>query len=104
MVSNDLKLLNVLGARQSLGCGNYFYTTSAYCARLATPNHNGHKYMFRARVLTGEWGQGKKDIKAAPYKGLSEQYDSVVDNVIAPTIFVVFRTSAAYPEYLVKFM
>jgi len=45
-------------------------------------------------------------MKAAPYKNNSttEQYDSVVEDIQNPTIFVVFHDAAAYPEYIIKFI
>lgn len=33
----------------------------------------------------------------------TDLYDTVVDNVSKPTIFVVFRDYHAYPEYLITF-
>ena len=58
--------------------------------------------MMQTRVITGEWAVGKPNYKAAPYKNTVTQYDSVVDNMSIPTIFVVFHDAAAYPEYIIK--
>ena len=61
--------------------------------------------VVQARVLVGEWTNGSAEMKSAPYKShdSTAQYDSVVDDVGNPTIFVIFRDSAAYPEYVIKF-
>ena len=61
--------------------------------------------MIQARVITGEYCQGRSDLKAAPFKPSknSEKYDSVVDNIGKPTMYVVFDDAAAYPEYIIKF-
>jgi poly [ADP-ribose] polymerase 10/14/15 len=32
-----------------------------------------------------------------------QQYDSVVDNVNQPGIYVIFHDAQAYPEFLIKF-
>ena len=87
------------------GAGSYFATTSAYSAGYARANASGHKYMIQTRVITGEWCQGTQQLHAAPYKtaAQTEQYDSVVDDVNNPTIYVVFNDASAYPEYIVKF-
>lgn len=85
------------------GHGSYFATTSAYSANYAAPDQNQHKYVMQTRVLTGEWCQGDPNRKAAPYKNPTEQYESVVDDMNAPTIYVVFNDASAYPEYIVKF-
>ena len=61
--------------------------------------------MIQARVVTGDWCQGDSSLKAAPYKpgSRTEQYDSVVDNIKNPTMFIVFNDTSAYPEYIIKF-
>ena len=33
----------------------------------------------------------------------AELFDSVVDNMNAPGIYVIFHDAQAYPEYLIKF-
>ena len=42
---------------------------------------------------------------AAPYlSGNSKRlYDSVVDNVSSPSMFIVFRDASVYPSYLITF-
>lgn len=86
------------------GAGCYFATTSAYSARYSPPDNNGHKYMVRTRVVTGEYCQGNQQLRAAPYKANGiQQYDSVVDNAAKPSIYVVFHDASAYPEYIIKF-
>lgn len=61
--------------------------------------------MIQTRVITGEWCQGTQQMKAAPYKtnAQTQQYDSVVDNVNNPSMYVVFNDASAYPEYIIKF-
>jgi poly [ADP-ribose] polymerase 10/14/15 len=69
-------------------------------------NANGVKRMFHCRVLTGEYTQGQSTIRYPPPKpsgGPQAKYDSVVNNVNAPSEFVIFNDTQAYPEYLISF-
>ena len=67
--------------------------------------------MFQGTVVTGEYCKGNEEMVAAPWKTDEsgeyiqpmQQYDSVVDNVNNPAMYVVFDDYAAYPEYLIKF-
>lgn len=94
-------------AANVFGLGCYFAKNSVTSASdtYSTPDANGHKYVIQARVITGESCQGVKDMKILPYKNGKDgdQYDSAVDNIANPDIFVVFRDASAYPEYVVKF-
>ena len=65
--------------------------------------HNHHKGLMQVRAITGDFCSGKKEMIEPPYKNKDEQYDSVVDNVSDPTVFVVFDDVAAYPEYVINF-
>ena len=86
------------------GNGNYFAVNSSYSVSYAKPNIFGHRYMYLAKVLVGEFTQGKQGMKAPPKKGTgTDLYDSVVDNCHNPSIFVVFPDNQAYPEYLICF-
>jgi len=90
------------------GNGTYFAKNSSYSANptYSRSDAKGHRYIIQTRVITGDWTQGRNGMKAAPPKNNSptEQYNSVVNDVQSPTIFVVFHDTAAYPEYIIKFM
>lgn len=65
-------------------------------------------HVFFARVLVGHFTTGTPKLrKPPPLYPNSDQfgkcYDSCVDNVDNPKIFVVFDSSQAYPEYLVEY-
>ena len=63
-------------------------------------------HMYFARVLTGEYTQGSRSMIVPPAKSPNNPnvlYDSVVDNVGNPSIFVVFYDAQAYPEYLITY-
>ena len=78
-----------------------YSTNDTYSA----PDGDGLKRVFLARVLTGEYTQGKSGLKVPPEKPGMPGYlfDTVVDNVSKPSLFVVFNDCQAYPEYLVTF-
>ena len=61
--------------------------------------------MFLARVLTGEYTRGQNRHIEPPPKSTDNKdlYDSSVDNVHNPQIFVIFHDTQAYPEYLITF-
>uniref|UniRef100_A0A4W3JVW2 Poly [ADP-ribose] polymerase 14-like n=1 Tax=Callorhinchus milii TaxID=7868 RepID=A0A4W3JVW2_CALMI len=64
------------------------------------------KYMFRARVITGEFCQGVNNMIVPPVKNTSyptDLYDSVVDNPLVPSLFVIFKDIQAYPEYFIEY-
>ncbi|XP_075687201.1 protein mono-ADP-ribosyltransferase PARP15-like [Rhinoderma darwinii] len=90
------------------GNGSYFAEASAYSCNktYSVPDDNGRKYVYQAAVITGRYCKGMSSYKEAPHidgdpnKG---RYDSVVDDVNKPKIFVVFRDDVAYPEYLITF-
>ena len=99
-------MLHILGGNM-LGAAAYFSVTSEYSAAdmFSPPNNNGEKFMFMAKVITGDYCKGDRTLKCAPYKQGSkiEQYDSVVNDESNPTMYAVFHDAAAYPEYIIRF-
>ncbi|XP_076747409.1 protein mono-ADP-ribosyltransferase PARP14 isoform X3 [Maylandia zebra] len=88
------------------GNGSYFAVDPCYSARnYATPDTSGHKHMYQARVLVGDYTQGQPGMITPPPKSGSDSdlYDSVTNNTAKPTMFVVFNDIQAYPEYLITF-
>ena len=60
--------------------------------------------MFLAKVLTGEYVRGNSQyIQPPPRNSERDLYDSCVDNTTNPSVFVIFRDTQAYPEYLITF-
>ena len=56
------------------------------------------------RVLTGDIALGhSKDIQPPQRYSDKDLYDSNVDDVKNPQIFVIFHDTQAYPEYLITF-
>ena len=63
--------------------------------------------MYYARVLVGDYTNGHTSMIVAPSKNSSdpnETYDSVVDNVTNPSMYVLFGDYEYYTEYLITFI
>ncbi|XP_072243280.1 protein mono-ADP-ribosyltransferase PARP14-like [Leuresthes tenuis] len=112
--STSIDLINNKGFNRSYagqhgamyGKGSYFAVDPAYSARsYAQPDASGHKRMYQARVLVGDYTRGSAGMIAPPSKSVNaaDLYDSVTDKS-APTMFVVFNDIQAYPEYLITFI
>jgi len=89
------------------GKGTYFARDASYSSHEAysTKDAKGIQRMFLARVAVGDWSKGNHgqltpDPK--PHNAL-ELFDTTVDNVRNPSIFVVYHDAQAYPEYIVSF-
>lgn len=90
------------------GKGTYFAVSASYSAHdtYSKPDANGKKYMYYVRVLTGNYTQGNASLIVPPSRdpqNATDLFDTVADNVINPSIFVVFYDNQAYPEYLITF-
>ncbi len=61
--------------------------------------------MYLARVLVGDYTQGKQGLPVPPAKSFKsvDLYNSVTNNMNNPTMFVIFNDVQAYPEYLITF-
>nr|XP_033473820.1 poly(ADP-ribose) polymerase family member 14-related sequence 1 [Epinephelus lanceolatus] len=89
------------------GNGTYFAVHANYSAQdtYSKPNPNGEKCMYLCRVLTGDFTAGQRNMITPPAKGpvSVQKYDSVVDKVASPAMYVIFHDSQACPEYLITF-
>lgn len=98
---------NYAGAHAALyGKGVYFAVNAKYSAgRYSPADKSGLKRVYAARVLTGRYTVGKSSMVAPPPRGSdpTDCYDSLVDNQLQPSMFVVFHDDQAYPEYLITF-
>uniref|UniRef100_A0A3B4XL36 Si:ch73-252i11.1 n=1 Tax=Seriola lalandi dorsalis TaxID=1841481 RepID=A0A3B4XL36_SERLL len=85
------------------GKGSYFARDAKYSNSYT--DDSDVKSMFIARVLVGDFTKGSTDYRRPPSKdgGDVNFYDSCVDNVIDPSIFVVFEKHQIYPEYLLQY-
>ncbi|GAB1300238.1 Protein mono-ADP-ribosyltransferase PARP14 [Apodemus speciosus] len=90
------------------GKGTYFAVNAAYSANdtYSKPDPSGRKHMYYVRVLTGKYTVGNHSLIVPPSKdpqNATDLFDTVTDNAISPSIFVVFYDNQAYPEYLITF-
>ncbi|NXY27592.1 PAR14 polymerase, partial [Pomatorhinus ruficollis] len=112
----SLTLINKHGFNRSyagmhaanFGNGTYFAVNANYSANdlYSKPDANGRKYMYLARVLVGEYSLGKKGSITPARKNVSNSvdlFDSSTDNMIQPSMFIIFNDIQAYPEYLITF-
>ncbi|XP_025761287.1 poly [ADP-ribose] polymerase 14 isoform X2 [Oreochromis niloticus] len=90
------------------GIGTYFAVDASYSAQptYSKPAADGSQLMFVARVLTGVYTQGQATMKVPPPRNPQQphdRYDSVVDTINNPSMYVVFHDNQAYPDYLITF-
>ncbi|XP_078259729.1 protein mono-ADP-ribosyltransferase PARP12-like [Rhinoraja longicauda] len=85
------------------GKGSYFARDSSYSHNYCQTEKN--MTMIVARVLVGEFVRGKSSCLRPPLRDGTKNgfYDSCVDNVSNPSIFVIFEKHQIYPEYLIKY-
>ncbi|XP_072902693.1 protein mono-ADP-ribosyltransferase PARP12 [Hemitrygon akajei] len=94
-------------------CGTHgtTYGKGSYFARDSSYSHNycqagkSTLTMFVARVLVGEYVRGSSSYLRPPLKDGTKKcfYDSCVDSVSNPSIFVIFEKHQIYPEYLIEY-
>ena len=60
--------------------------------------------MFLAEVITGQYAQGRQGMRVPPtIAGSMDLHDSVVDNINAPTMYIVFKDASVYPLYILTY-
>ncbi|CAI5669260.1 unnamed protein product [Oreochromis niloticus] len=90
------------------GHGTYFAVNASYSAQstYSKPAADGSRLMFVARVLTGIFTQGKGSMKVLPLRNGQQphsRFDSAVDKMDNPSMYIVFHDNQAYPDYLITF-
>lgn len=88
------------------GLGVYFAKRASLSVqdRYSPPDAEGHKAVFVARVLTGDYGLGHSQLRAPPLRAPGHgllRYDSAVDCLRQPSIFVIFHDTQALPTHLI---
>ncbi|XP_019967647.2 protein mono-ADP-ribosyltransferase TIPARP-like [Paralichthys olivaceus] len=91
----------------SYGLGSYFAIaaslSNAYSSRVG---HDEVRHMFLAKVLVGKASEGRSNYRRPPPLCPTTKhllYDTCVDNMDNPTMFVVFDSCQCYPYYLIKY-
>ena len=85
------------------GKGTYFGKTAKKSLHYATPNEFGLHVMVLSRVILGQYCKGKTRYLYPPRNIKRIQYNSMVDNVVNPSIFVVSNDYQCYPEFIIQF-
>ncbi|XP_076579028.1 protein mono-ADP-ribosyltransferase PARP12 [Chaetodon auriga] len=87
----------------AFGKGSYFARDAKY-----SHNYTGDsdvKSMFISRLLVGDYTKGSPEYRRPPSKdgGDINFFDSCVDDIMNPSIYVVFEKHQIYPEYLLQY-
>ncbi|XP_075795472.1 protein mono-ADP-ribosyltransferase PARP12 isoform X2 [Pelodiscus sinensis] len=86
------------------GKGSYFARDASYSDNYSKTDLD-IKTMFLARVLTGDFTLGNSSYLRPPAKDNENHfYDSCVNSLSNPSIFVIFEKHQIYPEYLIEYM
>jgi len=87
------------------GKGVYFARDSSYSSSTtyATPDTQGVQCMFLCCVIVGEYCKGVRDATVPAARHGNCLFDTTVDDMANPSIYVTYNDAQAYPEYLVRF-
>ena len=89
------------------GKGVYFARRADYSHGYTSPDDQGKRTMYFTRVLCGEFTHGNSGMTVPPPKNSQVDpnlpFDSTVDDVSNPSIFVVYKDSQNYPAYLITY-
>merc|ERR1711988_496122 len=87
------------------GKGVYFARDAAYSSSTtySVPDAQGVQHMFACRVAVGEYCLGKSNVLTPDVREGDILYDTTVNNLRNPSIFVTYHDAQAYPEYIIHF-
>ena len=96
------------GANATLyGKGVYFARDASYSTYplYCKPDAQGVQTCFLVRAVIGEWCKAKRDDITPGVRDVANNilYDSTVDDLENPSIFVLYHDAQTYPEYIVRF-
>ncbi len=91
------------------GQGVYFAVNASYSIddTYARPDQQGYKYMYLARVAVGEFCVGNNSMRVPPAQPGTDEllpYDTTVNRMGQPDMYVAFHDAQAYPEYLITIL
>ena len=90
--------------RDVWGKGVNFARDSEYSSGFAARNSRGTKHMFLCLVITGMSCLGSKGrVLHTQHRHGDTTYDSMVDSLSNPEIFVIEDGSCAYPAYVIEY-
>ena len=87
------------------GKGVYFARDASYSSSTtySRPNAKGEQHMFLCRLTVGEFCLGKDNALTPDVRTGAILYDTTVNDMRDPGIYVSYHDAQAYPDYLVKF-
>ncbi|XP_038242205.1 protein mono-ADP-ribosyltransferase TIPARP-like isoform X2 [Dermochelys coriacea] len=89
------------------GQGSYFARRASYSHRYAPPAEAGLRHVFLCKVLVGRSALGQPALRRPPPLDAgdpaSDLYDSCVDSLSDPQIYVVFDSDQCYPYFLLQY-
>ena len=92
--------------RNKYGKGVYFARdanfSNAYCQTVSI-NGVTVKKMFVCKIIVGSCCVGNSGMKVPPTKSDGTQYDTLVDTIYNPSIYVICKDYHAIPKYLITF-
>ncbi|XP_070612404.1 protein mono-ADP-ribosyltransferase PARP12-like [Erythrolamprus reginae] len=99
----DWRICGVHGT--AYGKGSYFARDAAYSDDYSRGASFSVKSMFLAKVLVGDFTTGSPLYLRPPSKDNQSSlfYNSCVDYLTDPSIFVIFEKHQIYPEYLIEY-
>ncbi|CAE1270022.1 PARP10_14_15 [Acanthosepion pharaonis] len=87
------------------GGGVYFAVNPQYSLSdtYSPPDSNGHKHIYMCNVLTGMFCRGDSSMRVPPDNPAVQgvPYNSSVDDIKSPKIYVSFHDANVYPAYLI---
>ncbi|XP_032077429.1 protein mono-ADP-ribosyltransferase PARP12-like [Thamnophis elegans] len=98
----DWRICGVHGT--AYGKGSYFARDAAYSDNYSAVSSSS-KTMFLAKVLVGDFTMGNSSYLRPPAKNNDSSlfYNSCVNTLLNPSIFVIFEKHQIYPEYLIEY-
>lgn len=89
------------------GQGSYFARDAMYSCSptYATPDTDGYQHILLCNVICGEWIVGSHRMKVPPCKPNNKyvSYETTVNKVNNPSVFVTYQDDQAKPLYLISF-
>merc|ERR1719473_848060 len=89
----------------AFGKGVYFARDASYSSSTtySRPDGNGVQHMFLCRVIVGEYCVGRSGALAPDVRKGAMLYDTTVDNMSNPSMYITYHDAQCYPDYLIKF-
>lgn len=80
-----------------------YFARTASCSDGYAKIHNNHKYLLYCQVFVGRSTIGSGSYAQMPRDAYGFEYDSLVDNLSNPYIYVIGRDYHAVPLFVVKY-